>query len=280
MDFSRKEFRIMLNKQTITVRMGDNRGQWISTGRPDSTKRHAHSYCELQLLLKGRQRIEMDGKVLIMEEKQGILIPPCLYHRTKTLTEKFERISLKLFFGNGDLNDRLLNIPLQSFPVDGSMEAACRTFVREYEEEDVLQEEMVQAQLTILMVQVMRKTGLFEENKDEAKEDMTFRLDQIEEIDSYMNLSYMNKAGMAELANRISVSSRQLRRMMKELYGMSFQEKLTSVRMEQAGILLRTTDMTTTEVAYAVGYSSESSFYQNFREYHAITPGEYRKQEQ
>lgn len=279
MDFRRKEFRIMLNKQAITVRMGDNRGQWISTG-PDSTKRHAHSYCELQLLLKGRQRIEMDGKVLIMEEKQGILIPPCLYHRTKTLTEKFERISLKLFFGNGDLNDRLLDIPLQSFPVDESMEAACRTFVREYEEEDVLQEEMVQAQLSILMVQVMRKTGLFEKNKDEAKEDMTFRLDQIEEIDSYMNLSYMNKAGMAELANRISVSSRQLRRMMKELYGMSFQEKLTSVRMEQAGILLRTTDMTTTEVAYAVGYSSESSFYQNFREYHAITPGEYRKQEQ
>ncbi len=277
MDFGRKEFRIALNKQTITVRMGDRRGQWITTV-PDSTKRHYHSYCELQLLLKGRQMMELDGKSLVVEEKQGILIPPCFYHRTRTLTEEFERISLKLFFGNGDLNDRLLGISFHSFPVDESMEIACRTFVREYEEEDILREEMVQAQLASLIIQIMRKTGLFEKNKDEAKEDMTFRLDQIEEIDAYMKACYMKKAGMSELANRISVSIRQLRTMMKELYGMSFREKLISVRMEQAGILLRTTDMSTTEVADMVGYSSESSFYQNFRDYYAMTPGEYRKQ--
>lgn len=280
MDFSRKEFRIVLNKQKITVRMGNSRGQWISTV-PDATKRHDHSYYELQLLLKGRLLVEMDGKALVLEEKQAILVPPCFYHRTRTLTSEFERINFKLFFGNGDLNDRMLNMPYQSFSVDEEMESACRACVREYDEEDVLQEEMVQAQLTRLMIQIMRKLNLFGENQnDPEKEDMTFRLDQIEEIDAYMNARYMNKAGMSELANRISVSTRQLRRMMKDLYGMSFQEKLTSVRMERAGILLKTTEMTSTEIAGAVGYSSESSFYQNFRDYHAMSPGEYRKQAQ
>ncbi len=46
MDYRRKEFRIVLDRQKITIRMGDSRGQWIATV-PDATKRHDHSHYEL-----------------------------------------------------------------------------------------------------------------------------------------------------------------------------------------------------------------------------------------
>lgn len=278
MEHECREFRIMLGQQKITVRIGNGNGVWIATA-PTPTGRHDHSYYELQLLLKGKFMMEVNDKALALEKKQGILIAPNTYHLSHTFSSEFERVSLKLFLGKGDLKERLKDFAYRCFPVDEEIEDACRSCMAEHEGKEIFQTQMLQAQLTRLMIQVVRKLELFGEDKDLAgRKKLNFRLDQIEEIDSYMNQNYMNKAGMPQLAHRLCISSRQLRRLMEELYGMTFQEKLTSVRMERAGLLLKTTDKSSGEIADSVGYGSESTFYKNFQVYYSMTPGEYRKQ--
>lgn len=64
----------------------------------------------------------------------------------------------------------------------------------------------------------------------------------------------------------------------KKITGMSFSQKIQSMRMEEAKQLLLATEMTIQEIAEANGYHDRSHFSRNFKEYTGYTPKEYRKQ--
>ncbi|KPV48736.1 AraC family transcriptional regulator, partial [Kouleothrix aurantiaca] len=55
-------------------------------------------------------------------------------------------------------------------------------------------------------------------------------------------------------------------------------EYLTSVRIRKATELLRTTSLTSSEIAYQVGYNNPRYFYSVFRKVAGLPPNEYRRQ--
>lgn len=59
---------------------------------------------------------------------------------------------------------------------------------------------------------------------------------------------------------------------------MSIWNYLTEVRLEHAKELLKTTDMKSYEIAFAVGYENPSYFSKIFKKYENMTPNEYREQ--
>lgn len=63
----------------------------------------------------------------------------------------------------------------------------------------------------------------------------------------------------------------------KELYGVSLGELIKNVRLERAEYLLLNTDMQINEIAYAVGYETNSHFSKIFKIKHGLTPSEYIK---
>ena len=54
-------------------------------------------------------------------------------------------------------------------------------------------------------------------------------------------------------------------------------EYLLSLRFNLAKHLLKTTDYTIRQVAFAVGYQSEAGFANHFTEKMGLSPGQYRK---
>jgi len=278
----RKDFHIVLDQQPLTVRFGTSRGDWKSEA-PQGTGRHDHSFFELQLQFKGSLMMKMNKELFVLHAMQGILIAPGVTHETYACPGAFERRTLRLHFGNGVLKETLVKQgrPFWQFSVDKEMEQACRAFMKEGETEEFLQTDMQQVELSRLLIQVFRKIEAFEElkNEDNGKRP-DFRLDQIEEIEKWLRRNYRKRGGMPELAHVLSMSVRQLRRFMEDVYGMSFQEKITALRMEEAALLLETSDMTVTQIGASVGYGAESTFYQTFRRYYSMTPLEYRKQHQ
>lgn len=78
------------------------------------------------------------------------------------------------------------------------------------------------------------------------------------------------------LARGVQMSAGHLSRQFKLAYGESPYAYLMTRRVERAMILLRTTEMSVTDVCFAVGYQSLGTFSTRFSELVGVSPSTYR----
>ena len=81
---------------------------------------------------------------------------------------------------------------------------------------------------------------------------------------------------LTAVSELLGVSARTLQRRLKERAS-SFAELLDAIRKELAGSEMRRAQITTGEVAFALGYSDVSAFHHAFRRWYATTPADYRR---
>jgi CheY-like chemotaxis protein/AraC-like DNA-binding protein len=77
------------------------------------------------------------------------------------------------------------------------------------------------------------------------------------------------------LAKKVAVSRRQLFRKLKAVTGGTPNALIRAMRLKRAAQLLRESQMTVTEVTYAVGFSDLKHFRSVFQEHFGMLPGEY-----
>jgi transcriptional regulator GlxA family with amidase domain len=82
------------------------------------------------------------------------------------------------------------------------------------------------------------------------------------------------------LAQHAGVSGRTLQRLFRQHLGTTFGAYVRSARLVKAVELLSHPAITVTEVAYAVGYASLSSFSQTFQAVIGLSPAAYQRQAQ
>ena len=88
---------------------------------------------------------------------------------------------------------------------------------------------------------------------------------------------YQEPLGLEELAAVAGISKYHFQRLFRATYGRSPAAYLTERRIERAQDLLRATNLTVTEVCYAVGFSSLGSFSSRFRELVGETPSQFQR---
>ena len=127
---------------------------------------------------------------------------------------------------------------------------------------------------SLLILYTFKKLGFIPCCGKNELMDLDHRFDN---IDNFFEQELAENATEEVLARKLNISTRQLNRVLSEYYGMSFRKKLYTARMNSAGWLLRTTNMTVSEICQTVGYLSETSFFKAFRSYYNMTPMQYRK---
>lgn len=80
-----------------------------------------------------------------------------------------------------------------------------------------------------------------------------------------------------ELAAEARLSPFHFARMFKESVGVPPRVHLTRLRMEKACDLLKNTNLSITEIALEVGYSSNQVLARVFFKHHQMSPSEYRR---
>ena len=80
-----------------------------------------------------------------------------------------------------------------------------------------------------------------------------------------------------ELADVACVSQNYFSALFKKETGQNYKAYLTSIRMEEAIKLLRTTDLKTYEIGEKVGYNNVRRFVDAFKQLYNVSPMEYRK---
>lgn len=79
------------------------------------------------------------------------------------------------------------------------------------------------------------------------------------------------------MSRKLGVSRRQLFRKLRAAAGCSPNSFIRTMRLRRAAQLLTESQMTVTEITYAVGFSDLKYFRTIFREYYGVPPGEYLK---
>jgi AraC-like DNA-binding protein len=81
---------------------------------------------------------------------------------------------------------------------------------------------------------------------------------------------------LATIADRLALGIRTLQGRLRE-EGVSYQQLLDEVRRELAETHLRQPHLSTTDIAYLLGYSEPSVFFRSFKKWTGQTPGMYRQ---
>ena len=88
--------------------------------------------------------------------------------------------------------------------------------------------------------------------------------------------NYMTKMNLEIAASKACMSKFHFSRIFKKATGVNFQKYINNRRVEKAKELLRSTDLTVTEIAMEVGYGDITSFERIFKNCARITPSAYK----
>ena len=105
--------------------------------------------------------------------------------------------------------------------------------------------------------------------------------DLISEMDNYLADRFAKQPGgvptVLEVAQQLRVSSRYLTDMLKSLTGQSAQQHIHYQLIEDAKVILSTTRLPISEIAYQMGFEHPQSFNKLFKRYSNISPNAFRK---
>lgn len=110
-----------------------------------------------------------------------------------------------------------------------------------------------------------------------AHESTSRKLLKIGEAISYIEEHYRQDIDLDKLSKIAHMSRRNFTRTFREAMGMSAVDHLIHLRIARASDLLRSDDITVTEVAFNVGFSDSNYFTRQFKKIIGLSPSEFRK---
>ncbi len=99
----------------------------------------------------------------------------------------------------------------------------------------------------------------------------------LQQVTEYIQKSFHEKIGVADLAHAGKISKRECYRLFKRLMGISPSLYVTKYRLQRAQVMLRETEKSVTEIAMECGFGSSSYFAKVFRSANGMAPREYRR---
>ena len=108
-------------------------------------------------------------------------------------------------------------------------------------------------------------------------QELTGRNEYVTRAIDYIKSNITRRITLGELSEQLHLSPEYCSWLFKKETGQNYKAYLTSIRMEEAIKLLRTTDLKTYEIGEKVGYNNVRRFVDAFKQIYNVSPMEYRK---
>lgn len=251
---------------------------------------HTHPYYELQATIDGVYSIEfLDREPIRMEKDMLCLIPPSQYHSTHAISENPQKLALRYSY-EPNRNTPSISALYRSFhaafsaitePMTFRSAELCELILQIHREQvspKLGAEEMTRLYIGQFYIWLLRLLNFCVYDKAVKKtterDSDTSRYSRIEK---YFGDHFAEPITEEDLARDLELSTRQTSRLLRTIYGMSFREKLTSIRMTNAAKLLSKTELPIKKIAVMVGYESTAGFFLAFKKYFGMSGTEYRR---
>ncbi len=98
-------------------------------------------------------------------------------------------------------------------------------------------------------------------------------------IDNFFDQLIDSNARMEELCSRVHLSPSQLNRVIRELYGTTFKQRMIEVRLAYIKYFLKYSDLPVREIAQRTGFPEDSNLSLFFKQHCGVSPTQYRQAE-
>lgn len=256
---------------------------------------HCHKETEMALVLRGSVTYRIHHQEFQLKTGDAIIIDTNDLHYIVASSE--DVIMLTFYINMEAFTDVYPNIDFMIFACEELIQTtqsrhqkmqnrisflihhmAQMMFLRADEKtEDSLMTEKLQE---ILYLMVNHFQGFFIENREfrSGNEDATpAELDRLYRIITYMYQNYDQKLTLQDVAEMEHLSMYYASHMIKRLSGLSFQNLLNYIRVENSEKLLNENKYTLTQISEFCGFSSLAYYNKCFKTWHGITPAQYKK---
>ena len=254
---------------------------------------HQHPAFELFYISEGQYTLRVGSTSYTVEKNQAILIPPKTYHSSCSVSSDISKMSIIFKIPppqplENYTNSNLISKTLYSFPVIPFHVNTCinglnikttldqiRTLVEHHENNYFVQQEELRALSTMLILELFQRLSNHTFPNVQTPQNSDAQQNFV--IDEFFNLHFNTNDGNKVLAQKLNVSTRQLDRILKKSYGMSYREKLQEAKLAVALDFLQTTKKSITEIALLTGFSKPTNFSTFIKNATRKTPSELRK---
>lgn len=236
---------------------------------------HTHNHVELFYIIGGKGQFLINDDLYPVNTNHLVIINPNVIHTEVSLNaQPLEYIVLGIDGIELSINDTTNGqfCILDHFEsVDIS--SCLRNILREMEMKQPGYEDVCQAFMEILIIRLMRSTGLSVPNGIPSVSSHR----QCAAIRRYIDLHFKESLTLDLLAEEAHMNRHYLSHAFKREYGISPINYMISRRIEESKYLLTETDLSLSQISQLLGFSSLSYFSQVFRKSQSIPPIEYRQ---
>ena len=133
----------------------------------------------------------------------------------------------------------------------------------------------VEALTQVLIIHLLRHYSTATQNVVPKHGSLT--ASQVRQAIDYVQAHLEQNLSLAEIAAAINISPTYFSRLFKRATGSSPHQYVIQQRVERAKVLLKTTDLAIANVAFQVGFSSQSHLTQHFKRLTGVTPKQVAK---
>jgi AraC-like DNA-binding protein/mannose-6-phosphate isomerase-like protein (cupin superfamily) len=263
--------------------------------------KHAHEHLQLCYMMSGSCVHVTNGRSYILTKGDLFSIPPYQEHRLE-LRESMDFVLIQIDFMPHVINESLRDltrmqtfvdfayirplisqedlIPKMSLPPSSQslVENALNVMITEWNEKEDGYQLAIKAELLKLLVITGRQYARYSETQGQQEHrEVLLHREAFYKAISYMESHYHENLNLEDLANIAYMSPSYFSSMLRLIKGKSYIEFLSAIRMQEAMVLLRGSDLNITEIALRVGYNHISHFNRMFKKHTGVTPRDFRK---
>lgn len=236
---------------------------------------HMHNHTELFFVVSGKGEFLIEDQVLPVDVNSLIVINPNVLHTEISMhAQPLEYIVLGIegieLATNEKLNgqfcilDRFESVEISS---------CLRNILREMELKNEGYKDICQAYMEILIIRLMRNITIASREPQVISGNR-----QCAAIKRYIDLHFKEALTLEQLSAEAHINKYYLAHAFKKEYGVSPINYMISRRIDESKYLLVETDLSLSQIAQLLGFSSQSYFSQVFRRTQNLNPNEFRKQ--
>lgn len=236
---------------------------------------HTHNHTELFFIVSGKGQFLIQDQFFPVGINNLVIINPNVLHTEDSLNaQPLEYIVLGIEgieLANDENSNGQFSIldHMESVEISGCL----RNILREMEQKNTGYEDVCQAYMEILIIRLMRSTTLSVPSEPQISSGNR----QCAAVRRYIDLHFKEPLTLEQLAEESHMNKYYLSHSFKREYGTSPINYMISRRIEESKYLLAETDLSMTQIAQLLGFSSLSYFSQVFRRTQSVSPLEYRQ---
>ncbi|WP_332236750.1 AraC family transcriptional regulator [Sporolactobacillus sp. KGMB 08714] len=254
---------------------------------------HWHDEIQFSLVTKGDMEFCVNQKTYVLKAGQGIFINSGCLHRSKPVSTPDSTficldVAVKMlsFFQGSAIEQKYVKpyLKLEGFSavtLDDQVEwqKIILTKIKEVYRLYTQKNYGYELDICILLAAVWRQLiSKQDELKADTNANEPINQQRIKTIMSYIQTHYMEKMTLQEIAAIVHISKGECCRFFKRTVKCTVFDYIANCRINKSIELLRTTDLTVSEIAGFVGFGSTSYYIERFKRQVSCTPREYRVQ--